>query len=157
MKSRIGGGEAASLKLKFGQSAAHRFVIDANYSRILSFKEEALPGIGDIERVSTNEYPAWRMNTNFVYTLGGFETNLSNKRIARHKKLQSEGYVGNFSWWDAQIRYAHVWDGAVTLGSTNILNAKPPLDDSQVGQDQLANNLYNAYGRTYYIGLSQNL
>ena len=144
-----------SLKLKFG-SPVHGFVVDANYSRVISYKEEALPGLGKIERVGTNEYPNWRMNTNLVYTLDNFEGSLRNLRIARHDKLQSEGQVGSFSKWDAQLRYSHAWNGSVTLGSSNLFNAAPPLDDSQFGSAQLENKLYSAVGRTYYIGLSQN-
>ena len=144
-----------SLKLNFG-NATHGFVVDTNYSRILSYKEEALPGLGQIERVSTNSYPAWRMNTTMVYSFGNFEGSLRNSRIARHDKLQSEGHVGSYSKWDTQVRYAHQWNGSITLGLSNLFKTKPPLDDSQRGTSQLENSLYSAVGRTYYIGLSQN-
>lgn len=150
-------GADINLKLTFG-NAANRVLLDGSYARIIFYKEEALPGLGEIERVGTNGYPGWRSNVNITYIGHDFEVNLRNLQIGKHEKnIADQGDVGSFSRWDAQLKYAYTDNGSVMLGSNNAFATRPPLDDSRDGSGQLINSLYSAIGRTYYLGFSQYL
>lgn len=134
-----------------------RLSFESSYSEILFFKEQFLPGQPEEDRAGAYEYPRWRANFMFGFGSGSSDFFIRNERIARHHKLfKTTEWVGDYSQWDLHYAYAlQKTKTTLQAGSRNILNTKPPLDDSQQGTVRVSNRLYSALGQTYYVGVKQ--
>lgn len=72
------------------------------------------------------------------------------------KTVKEEGDLDNYTELDLQYNYTAPWDGTLTMGVKNIAGSTPPLDDSDPN-NQLDGSLFDAIGRTVYVGYKQNL
>ena len=105
-------------------------------------------GLGNItEFLDINGYPDRRANLSNTWTLGDFTAGWNVNYIGEN------GPVGGYATNDVQLTWNAPWNGAITVGATNVGDRYPPL----VAFDGRPWNfyLYDAYGRTTYLRYTQ--
>jgi len=136
--------------------AGQRLNLDSAYGVIQSYRAEDIPGLGLTSRLEENATPKWRVITNAAWGTGSHDVSVRNVQISKHRKNSNQNeYVGSYSTYDAQYQWRAPWNGVFIVGMQNAFDKKPPLDDTQEGVSQVANNLYSLLGRTVYVSISQ--
>jgi outer membrane receptor protein involved in Fe transport len=113
-------------------------------------------------------YPTWKGNLSVAYTLGAWTAQVSEEWISRSKLnvMWVEGVDIDDNWlsaylntnlklgYNAAMSGDHNWD--VALYVTNLFDKDPiivPRYDSRLGSQFISNN-YDAYGRSYALGIN---
>ena len=125
---------------------------------VFAYKQEGFPGTGFLDILGERGLPPWRNTATLSYA-----PNLNNEMslVARtvagtDKTVKEEGKLKDYTEFDFQYNYTAPWDGTLTVGIKNLAGSTPPLDDSDPN-NQLDGSLFDAIGKTAYVGYKQNL
>jgi outer membrane receptor protein involved in Fe transport len=154
------------------------FAIRAFASRLLERSNIPTPGApavrldGGFDQTATNGptlYPTWKGNLSVAYTLGSWTAQLSEEWIDASKINVTwvegvdvdDNMVPNYFNTNLKLAYNgdmlggdHTWE--VALFVTNLFDKDPmiiPNYNSRTGSQQVSNN-YDAFGRSYDLGLN---
>ncbi len=144
---------AARLSQKVGQGTIG---FSSNYTRVISFREETVEGLGFEEKLGKRGLPRWRATNSLSYRWHEHKIALTNNNIAPHEKAAGEGKIGRYTWYDAQYRWSHSWDGDFTLGYKNIFKQTPSRDELSAAWNH-DTMFYDIYGPAIYAALSQRI
>jgi iron complex outermembrane recepter protein len=151
------------------------FLIRAFASRLLERTNIPTPGAPEVHleggfdnTAALNLYPTWKGNLAVAYTVGAWTAQLSEEWISRSKINTTwvegvdvdDNYVPNYFNTNFKLGFAgdmlgdHNWD--IALYVTNLFDRDPiviPRYDSRVGA-QFVSNSFDAYGRSYSVGMN---
>jgi outer membrane receptor protein involved in Fe transport len=150
------------------------FSIRAFASRLLERSNIPTPGAptvrldGGFDNTTANLYPTWKGNLSMAYTLGAWTAQVSEEWIGDSKVNTSwvegvdvdDNKLPNYLNTNFKLGYSgemfadHTWD--VALYVTNLFDRDPiivPSYNSRTGSQIVSNN-YDAYGRSYALGMS---
>lgn len=124
------------------------------HSHLFFYKEEAVPGLGARNKLGERGLPPWRNTVSLSYFPGErHDLSVFANTIAGQQKYTKDedghGRLGNFTTMNAQYSYKTKKFGTFTVGVNNLLDTKPPLDDT-VPTDAFLVNLYDQTLRSYY-------
>jgi iron complex outermembrane receptor protein len=102
-----------------------------NYSYLLSYESQDLPGGPFVQQLETGGAPRWRWNNTFGYALGINDVSLTSRTNGRYQKANKvRGYVGSFTSWDLNYGVEVSQAATVNVGAENVFNQQYPQDDS---------------------------
>lgn len=144
---------AASISQMIGQG---RIGLSTNYTRVISFRQETVEGLGFEEQIGQRGFPKWRATNSLSYRWHEHRIAIANNNIGEHDKAAGEGKIARFTWYDAQYRWNHSWDGEFTLGYKNIFKQTPSRDELSTAWNH-DTAFYSLYGPAIYAALSQRI
>jgi outer membrane receptor protein involved in Fe transport len=151
------------------------FAVRAFASRLLERSNIPTPGAPEVRLDGGFDnsglfllYPTWKGNMSVAYTVGPWTAQLSEEWISRSKINTQwvegvdvdDNWLPNYFNTDLKLGYGgemfgdHPWD--VALYVTNLFDRDPmiiPNYNSRTGSQFVSNN-YDAYGRTYALGVN---
>jgi iron complex outermembrane receptor protein len=143
--------------------SAGMFNFQFQWSHILSFDQEAVPGDGFDDILDTHGFPEDRVNLNVNWSLGNFQASWLINYIGPNGKADDiECPDGNLckndSWTthDLQLAYNLPWNAEIALGARNVFDQDPPFNGYVYGSLPLDFSLYEATGRITYLRYKQN-
>ncbi len=103
-----------------------------NYSYVLSYKSQTLPGDPWEELLDVAGYPTrWRWNNTFGYSYGINDVALTSRSIGKRDKGQDiYGHLGAYTQWDLNYGVDITKYATLNVGGENIFNQQPQHDES---------------------------
>jgi len=142
---------------------AGMFNFQFQWSHVLSFDQEAVPGDGFVDILDSHGVPEDRVNLNINWSLGNFQASwLASYIGANGKADEIECPDGNLcqndSWLthDIQVAYNLPWNAEIALGARNAFDTSPPFNGFVYGWQPMDFSLYDAQGRITYLRYKQN-
>ena len=142
---------------------AGMFNFQFQWSHVLSFDQEAVPGDGFVDILDAHGIPEDRANLNVNWSLGNFQASWLVNYIGPNGKADEiECPDGNFcqndSWTthDIQVAYNLPWNAEIALGARNAFDQSPPFNGFVYGWQPMDFSLYDAQGRITYLRYKQN-
>lgn len=126
------------------------------------------PYTGPYDYVGDSDYPDWRATLVNTWTKGDFSLSWTVNGIAATPEYYEQFFDScqdaidaeyvykcekNYFTHDLQASYTTPWNGKITLGSVNVTDKKPRLD--QAYTPGYNNTVYNAWGRQIYVRYTQ--
>ncbi len=136
-----------------GSYKYRRLVFGVNHNQVLMYKEEGFPGTGKKNKLGKDSNPPWRNTVSVDYS--PFERHSVTTDVSTiagyEKDVPEKGRLPNFTTVGLMYNYAAKKLGTFTVGVSNLLGTKPPLDDSGDGRT-FNNDLYDQIGRQVFTG-----
>ncbi|NRA63282.1 MAG: TonB-dependent receptor [Pseudobacteriovorax sp.] len=132
-----------------------RFALANNLAVKTVAKFERAPGLGFEDQGREN--PKWRNTASTTWSLGSNAISLTNRHFdAVREKADQTGKVPSYNVWDLNYTYRFWTTSRVSIGGTNILQKRKPVDDSTVSglSRGITQALYGIKGPSYYIQTS---
>lgn len=89
----------------------------------------------------------------FSYTLNLIGSTSERTVLLDNGGVEQQGHIGTYVTHDVQVSYASPWDSQVTFGIQNAFEKLPELYG--VGNREYNYNLYDGWGRVYYVRFQQ--
>jgi len=144
--------EITGLDLSIGYRFS-KFRLSNEHSRLFYFKEEGFPGLGMTNKLGDAGKPIWRNAASLTYNPGErHDLTLTGLTTAgQRKEVAGTGKTVDYTTYDLMYAYKSKNLGKFTAGIKNLLNTRPPLDDSKTtGQLDVA--LYDQIGQQVFTG-----
>ncbi|RYZ57241.1 MAG: TonB-dependent receptor [Proteobacteria bacterium] len=102
-----------------------------NYSYLLKYESQDLPGGEFVQQLETAGAPRWRWNNTFGYAIGINDIALTSRSNGRYQKQnKARGYIGSFTSWDLNYGVEVTQAATINVGAENVFNQGYPLDES---------------------------
>lgn len=139
------------------------FNFQFQWSHVLSFDQEAVPGDGFVDILDSHGVPEDRANLNANWSMGNFQASWLVNYIGPNGKADeitcpSGKLCQNDSWTthDIQVAYNLPWNAEIAVGARNAFDSSPPFNGFVYGWQPLDFSLYDAQGRITYLRYKQN-
>ncbi|MCG8435214.1 MAG: TonB-dependent receptor, partial [Gammaproteobacteria bacterium] len=129
---------------------AGRFDFNLEYSKMLTYDEQAIPTAAVIDRVGEEEYPELRYNFTTRWTMGDWTVNYIYRYIDETEGV-STGDYDDFTTHDLNVTWTTPWDAELSVGARNITDEDPPIDSVAGYDDEVVLELYDVAGRVPYL------
>jgi outer membrane receptor protein involved in Fe transport len=142
--------------------AGGRFRADLNATRTLNYSEYPFQDDPDesIEQKGTLGFPEWKATLQLGYSAGAWAFNWNTRYFSEMLRVSNESYrsnptqttpihAGSGVFHDARVSYALDNGWQLYGGISNVFDADPPVNLFGTG---FGSGLYDAMGRSYYVG-----
>ncbi|NRB70629.1 MAG: TonB-dependent receptor, partial [Xanthomonadales bacterium] len=145
-----------------------------DYSHILKYEQEAVPGDGFADVLDTHGSPDARASWQVSWSLGDFLVGYTGQYIAENGAadeictLDGRGFTdcstdgstlvtnGATTYHDLQFAWNAPWDAQIAVGCRNCADENGPINGLVYGWQPIDRNLYSVEGRIAYLRYKQN-
>lgn len=124
---------------------------DVEWSHVLAFDEQPLPGGQTFDRPGTEGFPENRINFTASWRNGSFGVNYLYRFIDEMDGVTAGSKYEDFTTHDLTATWDTPYDSTVTVGVMNLTDEDPSIDNVSGWDDEVSLLLYSVAGRVPFL------